>query len=46
MADKVMCPICGRMLDPDVMEYLDNGSPACPECVIAERSIEENKQDE
>ena len=30
------CPICGRTFDDEVGTYLDNGSPACPECVEKE----------
>ena len=39
--DKVQCPFCGEMFDPNEMVVLDNGNIACPEC--AEK--ENNEQD-
>ena len=42
--EKMICPICGREFDYDIVEYLDNGNPACPWCVREERKqIEENE---
>lgn len=35
--EKMTCPICGRLFDYDIVEYLDNGNPACPQCVDEER---------
>ena len=28
MQDKIQCPICGNMIDPNEADSLDNGSPA------------------
>ena len=36
MSDLIQCPICGKMIKPSGCSYLDNGSPACPECVEKE----------
>lgn len=44
MQDKIQCPICGNMIDPNEADYLDNASPACPECVQKEQEYEENKK--
>ena len=44
MQDKIQCPICGNMIDPNEADSLDNGSPACPECVKKEQEYEENKK--
>lgn len=30
------CPICGELFDSDDMEILDNGNPACHDCVLKE----------
>ncbi len=38
--DKIQCPICGKMLDPNDAEFLDNGSPACYECAQKENAHE------
>ena len=42
MTDRIQCPICGKMIDPTKCDYLDNGSPACPECVQKEEKYEKN----
>ena len=39
---EIACAVCGKMIDADDAAYLDNGSPACPECV---QYAEENKND-
>ena len=44
MADKIQCPICGRLVDVNEEDFLDNGSPACHECAENERNREENIQ--
>lgn len=36
--DKVQCPFCGGMFDPNEMVFLDNGNTACPECAAKEDS--------
>ena len=43
MGDKIQCPICGKMIEPTEAESLNNGSPACPECVQKESEYEEHK---
>ena len=40
--EEIGCAVCGKLIDADNADYLDNGSPACPECV---RYAEENKKD-
>ena len=46
---KMECPICGEKFDEEYVEYLDNGNPACPRCVLdedtkqAKNSSENNK---
>ncbi len=37
MADQMVCPVCGRLFDSFDYRCLDNGNPACPECVAAEQ---------
>lgn len=32
------CPVCGKKFDADTAEFLDNGNPACPNCVREEDS--------
>ncbi len=34
--DRVQCPICGRMVDPNELVIMDNGNPACAECADKE----------
>lgn len=34
--DKMMCPICGKEFDVADIDYLDNGNPACHNCVVEE----------
>ena len=44
--EQMTCPVCGRLFDYDIVEYLDNGNPACPQCVDKERKeIEQAKTD-
>lgn len=45
MSDKMVCPICGRLFDSSIYECLDNGNPACPECVAKERKAEEREKE-
>lgn len=43
---RMTCPICGGKFPYDVVEYLDNGNPACPNCVNEKRKrmeLEEEK---
>lgn len=46
---KVECPICGEKFDDEYVEFLDNGNPACPNCVAHERELDKtddsNRQD-
>ena len=44
MSDKIQCAVCGRMLSSDEYELLDNGSPACPECVAKEQERETEQE--
>ncbi len=37
MAELMECPVCGKMFPADEYETLDNGNPACPECVAQEK---------
>ena len=41
--DKVQCPFCGGMFDPNEMVFLDNGNIACPECVAREEKEDEGE---
>ena len=41
---EIMCPICGKIIDDQNLDYLDNGSPACHTCVENERKVEEEKE--
>lgn len=43
--EKMICPICGRVFDEADIDFLDNGNPACHNCVVAEdeRNEEEKK---
>ena len=43
--EKMTCPICGRKFDYDIVEYLDNGNPACPQCVAEERRADHEKEE-
>lgn len=40
MSDQAQCPICGKMVDPNEMQALDNGNYACEECVRNEQEKE------
>ena len=45
--EQMTCAVCGRLFDYDIVEYLDNGNPACPQCVNKERQeIEQASKDE
>lgn len=33
MPEKMQCPICGKEFDAQDYQILDNGNPACPDCV-------------
>lgn len=39
--EKMTCPICGRSFDEKDMSFLENGNPACFECVEKEQSKSE-----
>lgn len=41
---KNTCPICGKPVDDFAAEFLDNGSPAHPECVKLEARHSESKE--
>lgn len=43
--EQMTYPICGRQFDYDLVEYLDNGNPACPQCVVEERKKNEETQE-
>jgi len=36
IVEKMTCPICGKEFDVENIEFLDNGNPACAECVEKE----------
>ena len=40
---KNSCPICGKSLDDSNIDFLDNGSPAHPQCVALEEKYEKEK---
>ena len=42
----IRCGYCGRYYDDGYMSALDNGSPACPECVEDEEAEKERKRKE
>lgn len=42
---KMVCPICGEEFNEEYVEYLDNGNPACPACVEAERKREKQVEE-
>lgn len=42
----IRCGYCGRYCDDGDTGVLDNGSPACPECVADEEAEEERKRKE
>ena len=37
MEEMMECPVCGRKFPASLYETLDNGNPACPECVAKEQ---------
>lgn len=37
MDELMQCPVCGKMFPASEYETLDNGNPACPECVREEQ---------
>ena len=41
--EKEKCDYCGKEYNKDIMTTLDNGSPACPNCVKTEEKEEEEK---
>lgn len=41
---KIKCGYCGKYYDEGYTGTLDNGSPACPECVADEEAEEERKR--
>lgn len=44
--EMMTCPVCGRRFPYDIVEYLDNGNPACPNCVMNERKELEKMEQE
>lgn len=43
---KVKCDYCGKYYDEEIMTALDNGSPACPNCVADEDAQKEKQRKE
>lgn len=41
MAEK--CPFCGKVVEGFLTGCLDNGSPACDECIAKEEEAQKNK---
>lgn len=41
---KIRCGYCGKEYDESYGGALENGSPACPECVADEEAEEKRKQ--
>lgn len=41
---KIRCGYCGKEYDENYGGALENGSPACPECVADEEAEEERKR--
>lgn len=46
MEEMMTCPVCGEKFPYDIVEYLDNGNPACPRCVGKERAQDEQEEKE
>lgn len=44
MAEK--CPFCGKVVPGFLTESLDNGSPACDECIAKEEAIQLQRESE
>ena len=42
---RIRCGYCGKYYDDGYTGALDNGSPACPECVADEEAEEERKRE-
>lgn len=38
---KMECPICGNKFDEEYIEFLENGNPACSQCVEHEEKRNE-----
>ena len=43
LSDTMTCPVCGREFEAADYQCLDNGNPACPNCVAEERMSEEKE---
>lgn len=43
MSSLVECPVCGKKVDSNELELLDNGNPACRECVAKEKKEKEEE---
>ena len=43
---KVKCDYCGREYEGEYESVLDNGCPACPDCVAKEEQNEKRKKAE
>ena len=41
--DKTTCPICGREVSVEKLFILDNGNPACSNCVDKENEFVETE---
>lgn len=46
MPEMMMCPVCGRMFPADEYMTLDNGNPACPDCVQKEQEELEEREEQ
>ena len=42
--EKEKCDYCGQEYDKDLMQTLDNGCPACPNCAKEEEKKEKEKK--
>lgn len=41
MSEMMTCPVCGKQFPASEWETLNNGNPACPECVRKEAEKDE-----
>ena len=41
---KMECPICGQKFNEEFVDFLENGNPACPNCVSEERIKEDEEK--
>lgn len=43
--EKVKCEYCGKYYEGEYQSVLENGCPACPECVAKEEAMEEERNE-